>query len=88
MSPEDAVYVQKIFLKYINYPETDDSDSDFEPDDYESSASEDDEFEDSEEDDEDDLDHLDPANVITGGLLPHERVFKVSNKTAIAPTGN
>ena len=60
---------------YLHFSESDDdSDSDFDPEEYESSDSEtDDDFEDSEEDEETDLSHLDPANVIKGGLLPHER---------------
>ena len=60
---------------YLHLPESDDdSDSDFDPDEYEGSDSEtDDDFEDSDEDEETDLTHLDPANIITGGLYPHER---------------
>ena len=60
---------------YLHFRESDDdSDSDFDPDEYESSDSEtDDDFEDSDEDEETDLSHLDPANVITAGLYPHER---------------
>ena len=59
---------------YLHFPESDeDSDSDFDPDEYEISDSEtDDDFVDSEEDEETDLTHLDPANVITAGMYPHE----------------
>ena len=58
---------------YLHFPESDDdTDSDFDPEDY-ATSEDDDEFEDSAEEDEDDLSHLDPANVITAGLYPHER---------------
>lgn len=66
-------YVQKILLEYINFPDTDDSDSDFDPDEYESTDSDEGEFDDSEEEPETDLSHLDPANIITNGLYPHEK---------------
>ena len=55
MDPRHKDFVQKILLEYLNnpqylcYPETDDSDSDYEPDDCESSE---DDYEDSEEDPE------------------------------------
>ena len=60
---------------YLHFRESDDdSDSDFDPDEYESSDSEtDDDFEDSDEEEETDLTHLDPANIITGGMFPQER---------------
>jgi|TARA_B110000211_G_scaffold88315_1_gene103434 hypothetical protein len=73
---------------YLHFPESDDdTDSDFDPEDY-ATSEDDDEFEDSAEEDEDDLSHLDPANVITAGLYPHERGFKVPPKSAIVPTEN
>ena len=57
---------------YLHFPESDeDSDSDFDPEEFESET--DDEFEDSAEEEETDLTHLDPTNVITAGLYPHER---------------
>ena len=63
MDPKD--FVQKIFLEYLNYPDTDDSDSDFDPDEYESSDSEtDDDFVDSDEEPETDLEHLNPENIL------------------------
>ena len=70
----DPNYPSKL-KHYLYFPESDeDSDSDFDPDEYESSDSEtDDDFEDSDEEEETDLSHLDPANVITAGLYPHER---------------
>ena len=70
----DPNYPSKL-KHYLHFPESDeDSDSDFDPDEYESSDSEtDDDFEDSDEEEETDLTHLDPANVITSGLYPHER---------------
>ena len=73
---------------YLHFPESDDdTDSDFDPEDY-ATSEDDDEFEDSAEEDEDDLSHLDPANVITAGLYPHEQGSKVSPKSAIVPTEN
>ena len=57
---------------YLHFPESDeDSDSDFDPEEFESET--DDDFKDSDEEEETDLSHLDPANVITAGLYPHER---------------
>ena len=76
MDPRHKDFVQKILLEYLNnpqylcYPETDDSDSDYEPDDCESSE---DDYEDSEEDPETDLTHLEPRNIITRGLYSQEQ---------------
>ena len=70
---------------YLHFPESDDdSDSDFDPQEYESSCTDDDEYEDSGEE-ETDLSHLDPANVILGGMLPHEWVEEVYHKSAFVP---
>jgi hypothetical protein len=69
-------FIQKILLEYLNnpqylcYPETDDSDSDYEPDDGEESEED---YEDSEEEPETDLSHLDRSNIITRGLYQQER---------------
>ncbi len=74
---------------YLHFPESDDdSDSDFDPEDYASSCTDDDEFEDSAEEDENDLSHLDPANVILGGMFPHEKGIKVPPKSAFVPIEN
>ena len=55
-------FVQKLFLDTLNFPESDDSDSDFDPDEYESSSEE--EFIDSEEEPEIDLSHIDESNIL------------------------
>ena len=60
MDERHKEFIRKILLEYMNhpqylcYPETDDSDSDFEPDSDESS---DEDFEDSDEEPEEDLTH-------------------------------
>ena len=65
MDPKDYEFIQKIFLAQLHFPETDDSDSDFDPDEYESSDSNtDDDFQDSEEEPEEDLTHIDPKNIL------------------------
>ena len=65
MDPKDYKFIQKIFLEQLHFPETDDSDSDFNPDEYESSDSDtDDDFQDSEEEPEEDLTHIDPKNIL------------------------
>ena len=46
---------QKLFLDTLNFPESDDSDSDFDPDEYESSSEEEEEFIDSGEETEEDF---------------------------------
>ena len=38
MDPQKYEFIQKIFLAQLHFPETDDSDSDFDPDEYESST--------------------------------------------------
>ena len=66
-------FVQKLFLDTLNFPESDDSDSDFDPDEYESS-SEEEEFSDSGEETEEDLSHIDENNILkpidTSGKKP------------------
>ena len=65
-------FVQKLFLDTLNFPESDDSDSDFDPGEYESSSEE--EFVDSEEGPEIDLSHIDESNILkpidTSGKKP------------------
>ena len=61
----DNEFIQKIFLAQLHFPDTDDEDSDFDPDEYESSDSNtDDDFQDSEEEPEEDLTHIDPENIL------------------------
>ena len=65
MDQRDTEFIQKIFLAHLHFPDTDDSDSDFDPDEYESSDSyTDDDFQDSEEEPEEDLSHIDPKNIL------------------------
>ena len=65
-------FVHKLFLDTLNFPESDDSDSDFDPNEYESSSEE--EFIDSEEEPEKDLSHIDESNILkpidTSGKKP------------------
>ena len=55
-------FLQKTLQELLQFPDTDSSDSDFEPDEYESSASETDE--DSEGEPETDLTHIDLKNIV------------------------
>ena len=65
MSQRELEVVQKLFADSLDFPESDDSDSDFDPDEYESDDSDtDDDFEDSGEEPEQDLTHIDPRNIL------------------------
>ena len=55
-------FLQKTLQELLQFPDTDSSDSDFEPDEYESSASETDE--DSEGEPETNLTHIDLKNIV------------------------
>ena len=61
-------FLQKTLQELLQVPDTDSSDSDFEPDEYESSASETDE--DSEGEPETDLTHIDLKNIVGRWTAP------------------
>ena len=61
-------FLQKTLQELLQVPDTDSSDSDFEPDDYESSASETEE--DSEGEPETDLTHIDLKNIVGRWTAP------------------
>ena len=70
-------FLQKTLQELLQFPDTDSSDSDFEPDEYESSASETDE--DSEGEPETDLTHIDLKNIVgrwSAPVIPMEKPGK------------